>query len=299
MNYELGEFRLDVQNVRKFLLSNILLYCAVLLLVLKIALIGVSLNIPFNIFFADITKITLENLANQTRQSLGLGVLIRSQKLDEAAKLKAEDMVKNGYFEHTSPTGVSPWFWFSKTRYDYEYAGENLAIGFYDSTEVYNAWLDSPAHKANLLNPNYKEFGTAIAGGFGNNNTVVVVQLFGSPKPEIASPEKNSVAVKSPEAVQQPKPIIEPKEILPEKVLSQSTQEIKPFEGATKLVQDIIFGVSLVVIGALLFLLLFSTDFKTDKKLVLRPLAILIFLGFSSIINKDLIILIIPHQLII
>ena len=65
MNYELGEFRLDVQNVRKFLLSNILLYCAVLLLVLKIALIGVSLNIPFNIFFADITKITLENLANR------------------------------------------------------------------------------------------------------------------------------------------------------------------------------------------------------------------------------------------
>ena len=182
MDYNLGELKFNLWFLRKIMESNILLGFVVLLLLLKIVLIGFSVNLPFNVFFADITKITLENLANQTRQSLGLGILASSLKLDQAARLKAEDMVKNQYFSHTSPTGVTPWFWFSQTDYNYKYAGENLAIGFFDSEEVYRAWLDSPSHKANLVNPNYREIGTAIASGFGQNKAVVVVQFFGKPK---------------------------------------------------------------------------------------------------------------------
>ena len=287
MDYSLGgEFNIKPESMQKLLESNILMYCVVLLLVLKIITIGISLNLPFNIFFADIAKVTLENLANQTRQSLGLGILVDSPKLDEAAQLKAEDMVKNGYFGHTSPSGITPWFWFLKTGYDYKYAGENLAIGFYDSAEVYNAWLNSPSHKENLLNPNYKEVGTAIIQGFGENKAIIVVQLFGSSKPAVAAPAKNT-AVKTMPAqaagTSKPADIQEENGVPAEKVLSQSAEaEIKPLENIAKnnaflelanyvvynyneLMQNIIYGVSFVVIGALLSLIFFSFDFEIGK----------------------------------
>ena len=114
----------------RFLQSNILLYCVVLLLALKIVTILVSINFPQNIFFADITKSALENFVNQTRQSAGLQPLSENEKLDQAAQLKAENMVQDQYFNHTSPSGVTPWFWFLQAGYNYKYAGENLAIGF-------------------------------------------------------------------------------------------------------------------------------------------------------------------------
>ncbi|MCX6723023.1 MAG: CAP domain-containing protein [Candidatus Staskawiczbacteria bacterium] len=113
----------------RFLQSNLLLYCVVLLLTLKIVVTLISINLPQNIFFADITKLVLQNSVNQTRQSSGLKPLIENQKLNQAAQLKAQNMVANNYFAHTSPTGVSPWFWFLKVGYNYKYAGENLAIG--------------------------------------------------------------------------------------------------------------------------------------------------------------------------
>ena len=87
----------------RFLQSNILLYCVVLLLAIKIATILVSTNIPQNIFFADITKSALENFVNQTRQASGLNTLAENEKLNQAAQLKAENMVQDQYFNHTSP----------------------------------------------------------------------------------------------------------------------------------------------------------------------------------------------------
>ena len=274
MDYNLGELKFNLWFLRKIMESNILLGFVVLLLLLKIVLIGFSVNLPFNVFFADITKITLENLANQTRQSLGLGILASSLKLDQAARLKAEDMVKNQYFSHTSPTGVTPWFWFSQTDYNYKYAGENLAIGFFDSEEVYRAWLDSPSHKANLVNPNYREIGTAIASGFGQNKAVVVVQFFGSLKPAAAS----------------------------ERVLSQSAEtEIQPISylisNSSPLMEDVVFGMSFLVIVMIILMIYFSLDAGIGTKLVFRSVLILVLLGISSIINKELLLLIIPHQL--
>src|SRR6185436_7850636 len=100
--------------------------------------------------------------------------------LNKAAMAKAQDMVKNGYFAHESPQGISPWYWFKQAGYVYKYAGENLAVGFVDSKTVYDAWFNSPSHKANLLNKNYTQVGTAIVSGF-DGNSIVVVQEFGRP----------------------------------------------------------------------------------------------------------------------
>ena len=61
--------------------------------------------------------------------------------------MKAQDMATLGYFAHVSPDGKTPWYWIEKVGYDYQYAGENLAINFSDSKDVTNAWMASPLHK--------------------------------------------------------------------------------------------------------------------------------------------------------
>lgn len=165
----------------RFLRSRFLVWAVVLTLTLKIIVICLFLPIPKNLFFADITKIDIVNLLNKNRLSHGLNPLTENRKLDEAAQMKAQDMIANGYFSHQSPRGITPWFWFGRVDYKYVYAGENLAVGFADSKNLYEAWYNSSSHRENLLNPKYSEVGSAVIQGFGDNNAVVVVQLFASP----------------------------------------------------------------------------------------------------------------------
>lgn len=119
---------------------------------------------------------------NDERGNGQLGTLARSDVLDAAAQLKANDMAKYSYFAHYSPTGVSPWHWFDEAGYNYIHAGENLAVHFTDSDEVVKAWMDSPSHKANIMNGNYTEIGVGTAKGeYKGFPTIFVVQLFGTP----------------------------------------------------------------------------------------------------------------------
>ncbi|OGG86178.1 hypothetical protein A2392_01820 [Candidatus Kaiserbacteria bacterium RIFOXYB1_FULL_46_14] len=119
---------------------------------------------------------------NASRAREQLPTLGRSAELDEAARLKAENMAAEGYFSHWSPEGVSPWHWFEEVGYNYTHAGENLAVHFTDSTAVVEAWLNSPSHRANILNEHYTEMGIGTAAGkFEGYDTVFVVQLFGAP----------------------------------------------------------------------------------------------------------------------
>lgn len=316
MNYELGNLEIDLKKIQKVIESNVLLYCVFFLLALKITVIIFSVNLPFNVFFADITKNALETLANQTRQSLGLSTLKDNPKLSEAARLKAQDMIKNEYFSHISPTGITPWYWFLRTGYNYKYAGENLAIGFFESTEVYNAWLNSPSHKANLINPNYREIGTAVATGYGDNKAVVVVQLFGSEKISAAT-KPSAPVVKAPAVTTEVRETeVKESEGL-KKVLSQSIEaKIEPDSGKWaekpvyetisyfiynygKMLDSVIFGASMVFICLLLSLLFFNFNFNVEKKLVFRSVIILALFGVLNVINKEFFISIIPHQLLI
>jgi hypothetical protein len=307
MEYSLNNLKIDKNYLLKILQSRFLLYCAVCLLVLKIFAIVAYVNFPSNIFFADITKTALVELVNQTRQGEGLQTLTENQKLDQAAQLKAEDMVQKQYFSHTSPEGVTPWYWFSKIGYNYKYAGENLAIGFFDSKEVYNAWLDSSSHKANLLNSNYKEVGTAVLNGFGQNNAVVVVQFFGSQQPakiespasenNASAPINNTTEEKKTDAVVVPESEM-PVNTTGEKVLAQ-TVESPAFTlyDYNSVLQDIIYGFLLLAIGALMFVIFLNIPVK--RQLILRSALIIILLSFAALLNKEAIISIIPHQIII
>jgi hypothetical protein len=170
----------------KFLGSKFLFYYALLLLLLKLLIVPFFLYFPKTVFFADLTKANLIELTNTARKYFGLQPLKESPLLNEAAYLKAKDMIEKGYFSHYSPQGIAPWYWLKISGYNYQLAGENLAIGFLDPEQVYQAWMDSPSHKKNILNPDYQEIGIAVLkDNFQGNETTLVVQFFGSQKAAI------------------------------------------------------------------------------------------------------------------
>lgn len=134
-------------------------------------------------FATSIYKNELINLTNSQRQASGLKSLAENEELDMGAKLKAEDMFQNNYWAHISPSGVTPWHWFDEAGYQYYMAGENLARDFNTSAGVVEAWMNSPSHRENILNPNFTEIGMAVANGkLLGEDTTLVVQFFGRPE---------------------------------------------------------------------------------------------------------------------
>lgn len=124
---------------------------------------------------------------NTNRVADALSPLKPNALLELAAQEKANDMAANGYFAHTSPSGLTPWYWFQKVGYNFTYAGENLAVNFTDSEDVINAWMNSPSHRENILNGNFTEIGIATAQGtYNGKSAVFAVQLFGTPAPVVA-----------------------------------------------------------------------------------------------------------------
>jgi uncharacterized protein YkwD len=133
-------------------------------------------------FLAAIQSAFLVDLANEDRAEQGAGKLVMNEELVLAAQFKANDMAQKSYFAHTSPEGLTPWHWFGQAGYDYIYAGENLAVNFNRSEDVQRAWMNSPLHRANILNNRYKEIGIATAEGmYKGEKTTFVVQMFGTP----------------------------------------------------------------------------------------------------------------------
>lgn len=155
----------------------------------RIALTTLSLVIGFFSSFVFIFTVSASGiapsdviaLANSAREKEGLSPLSSNAKLVAAAEDKAYDMLKNDYFAHTSPEGVEPWYWIKKADYDYKYAGENLAINYTSANAQHAAWMQSPTHRANILNAHYREIGVAtVEGKINGEVSIVTVELFGT-----------------------------------------------------------------------------------------------------------------------
>ena len=127
-------------------------------------------------------------LTNTLRKSLALEPLTENQKLNQAAVKKVEDMLINQYFAHQSPQGHDLEYFLKLAAYNnYLTVGENLAIGYSDASEVMTAWKNSPTHYNNLVDPNFKEIGVALAGGlYQEQDTVFTAQYFGLPQAAVA-----------------------------------------------------------------------------------------------------------------
>lgn len=98
-------------------------------------------------------------LTNAERTKAGLSPLQTDAKLMAAAREKSQDMQTNKYFSHTSPTFGSPFDRMKALGIAYKAAGENIAQGQRSPQEVVQAWMDSPGHRANILNGKFTHIG--------------------------------------------------------------------------------------------------------------------------------------------
>lgn len=103
------------------------------------------------------------SLVNSERAKAGVRALTADAALMKTATLKSQDMVKNNYFSHTSPTYGSPFDLMNKYGISYRTAGENIAMGQTSPTQVMNAWMNSAGHRANILNGSYTKIGVGVA----------------------------------------------------------------------------------------------------------------------------------------
>ena len=177
--------------------------------------------------FAIVTSAKLIELVNNERIANGLKPLKINDKLSQAAEGKAQDMLINAYFAHTSPTGTTPWYWLDKNDYNYVAAGENLAKDFTDSEYVHKAWMNSPSHKANIMNENYQEIGIAVVEGeINGKKTLLAVQFFGKASAKKTAPKTETslnvgIATTTPETT----------ETKPAEVASNIREPIKEIKG--------------------------------------------------------------------
>ncbi len=133
-----------------------------------------NLKPPSNNVNASIAEQMLA-LVNAERTKAGVAPLTLSTEVSSVAQVKSDDMAKNGYFDHNSPTYGSPFTMLSDFGVTYRTAGENIAKGQQSTEAVMKAWMNSSGHKANILSPNFKQLGVGYSA---NNGSPVWVQMF-------------------------------------------------------------------------------------------------------------------------
>lgn len=101
-------------------------------------------------------------LTNAERSKAGMLPLKRQDDLSKAARWLAEDMIAHNYFDHKDHMGCHSDSRLPKFGYvNYSILGENIAGGQTTPAQVVAAWMRSPGHRANLLNPDFREVGVA------------------------------------------------------------------------------------------------------------------------------------------
>ncbi len=247
-------------------------------LMIAIVLVFVSKKTPlFSNVLGIATDISVEKLltvTNEERIKNNLSPLTINTLLTEAAAKKAAHMFQNNYWAHFSPDGTSPWDFIKQSGYSYEYAGENLAKNFLFSQNVIDAWMNSPTHRANLLNGQYREVGFAVVNGVLNGeDTTLVVQMFGSPINKI---------VENPQASRQQLPDqVRDSVPAPEKILGEYQKNTVPVNGKQFAYDANIFFVFFIFIAL-------AIDFIFASKLNIlhmkgKHIAHMIFVGFIGL----------------
>jgi hypothetical protein len=229
-----------------------------------------SFALVYSVFAGDITPSKVIELTNRARTANSMGTLSENAKLSQAANAKARDMIKNDYFAHISPSGRDPWYWMKKEGYEYKAAGENLAINFTSAKEEQSAWMDSQTHRANILNAQYQEIGVAVVEGkIDGQNSIVTVQMFGSP---LYAAVDQAKAVAPPIVAEEKAPEIKGIE-------TSETETSLPITPAPQFIQNLPKFTAPVAEGS---------EFIQTERLFDATWAIAVFLLFFSLISPPL-----------
>jgi uncharacterized protein YkwD len=130
---------------------------------------------------SDITADSILAGMNEYRAKHLLEPLRSELRLTSAAEDRMRDMEDLGYWGHQSPEGRSPFFWVRYRSYRFTMVGENLARGYETASVLMDSWMDSPGHRDNILEVQYRDVGIAIIDGAttGRYPGRSVVVLFG------------------------------------------------------------------------------------------------------------------------
>lgn len=235
---------------------------------------------------------------NQIRRERGLAELTHNTLLSQAALAKAQNMFTDQYWAHTSPTGKEPWDFMKQSGYTYKVAGENLARDFDVTPNMMNAWMNSPTHKANIINPRYREIGISVIDGKLNGvETTLVVQMFGTPSLGQANPSIEVPAVSTEElaveGAEQVLPSVSGTDLGTTGVLSKSLVPQGNLKGGAlyspQLVLKAVFLSIIIFLLAVLIYDAFVTGHKNSVRLVSKNLAhiiLLLFVGYLVIVFR-------------
>lgn len=203
----------QIKKAKQYASINRFVYIKrVALLILAIGILSFNAVIKIDVKAENKTEaITVENLLrahNEYRKEQGLPELHLNNLLNISSQNKGQVMLDNNCWSHYCPPGKSPWDFFDNAQYNYVYAGENLAEGYYTIDTVMQAWINSKTHRDNIVKPEFTEIGFSILYGnyLNNSNNVLVVTHFGAtsegvavksaqnPILEITSPKNNFVS---------------------------------------------------------------------------------------------------------
>ncbi|MFG2829635.1 CAP domain-containing protein [Streptomyces sp. NPDC048434] len=106
------------------------------------------------------------SLVNQERAQAGCSPVTADKELAGLAQRFSDDMARRGFFDHTDPDGDTPWDR-AKAAGISDLGGENIARGQASAQAVMDSWMNSPGHRANILNCEYKTLGVGAHFGSG------------------------------------------------------------------------------------------------------------------------------------
>lgn len=106
-------------------------------------------------------------LVNKERAAVGCGPLAEDPQLEKAAQSHSDDMAARTFFDHTNPDGADPGQRITAAGYRWSTEGENIAQGQQTPAAVMDSWMNSPGHRANILNCSFKDIGVGVHKGAG------------------------------------------------------------------------------------------------------------------------------------
>jgi len=121
----------------------------------------------------------LLRLVNTERQRANLSPLVMNDKLTTAAQRHAQDMATSRRMSHTGSDGSTMRSRIDATQYNWSTIGENVAMGQPTAAAVMRAWMNSPGHRQNILNPAFTELGVGYATAGGR---IYWAQVFARPR---------------------------------------------------------------------------------------------------------------------
>ncbi len=117
------------------------------------------------------------DLINGIRYRYGLPSVSWHEQAAEVARAHSKDMNSNHFFGHTSATtGLDPFQRLKQAGIDYQLAGENIAAGFPDAIEAYESWMNSPGHRKNILEKDFRQLGVGVYFDYYTQDFVTVKQ---------------------------------------------------------------------------------------------------------------------------